>query len=371
MTATGAARAGGPQGPPPSRRGLARFRFRPRKRKEGPVRARLRIRSSPGAFLLLGVFVVTLGVVLAAVGYWPYRTALLGQVGVDVDLGQPQVAGWGLGARGGPLSSERLKLLGPVLMGVGLFILICANSVLYENRDRETRRLLAEAQAAVCSVSAAVPVEAPPGRAVPKHYRWVTSLPTGNLGLRHLGVLVGSEPALLRLQAAESKWAEVRCPASLWADVGPFKKSSSPPISLRSVCSDSCSSNELNLTVLTTASLMSPPPDVDPCEVTPPPRRCYSVGSRTEPRPERGGVLRQASSPHVCLNVPDLQTWTLGEDKASSKPSVHCSWPRLDLSGARRYLKLENKEDSVDRLLDQLEQQYSRQETSYGSGPFQ
>uniref|UniRef100_A0A9W3EG17 Transmembrane protein 200B n=1 Tax=Camelus bactrianus TaxID=9837 RepID=A0A9W3EG17_CAMBA len=32
-------------------------------------------------------------------------------------------------------------LLGPVVMGVGLFVFICANTLLYENRDLETRRL--------------------------------------------------------------------------------------------------------------------------------------------------------------------------------------------------------------------------------------
>ncbi|XP_008566913.1 PREDICTED: transmembrane protein 200B [Galeopterus variegatus] len=36
---------------------------------------------------------------------------------------------------------ERLRLLGPVIMGVGLFVFICANTLLYENRDLETRRL--------------------------------------------------------------------------------------------------------------------------------------------------------------------------------------------------------------------------------------
>ncbi|XP_032809003.1 uncharacterized protein LOC116941740 [Petromyzon marinus] len=37
------------------------------------------------------------------------------------------------------LHSERMKLLGPLLMGVGIFVFICANAVLHENRDRETR----------------------------------------------------------------------------------------------------------------------------------------------------------------------------------------------------------------------------------------
>ncbi|XP_064204794.1 transmembrane protein 200B-like [Anguilla rostrata] len=385
MTAAGAARAAETPGPPGSRRRLGRFRLHPRKRAEGPVRARLRIRSPPGAFLLLGAVVVTAGVAAAAVGYWPYRAAPFGQAGAEADPGRPQVAGWGPGgARGGPFSSERLKLLGPVLMGVGLFILICANSVLYENRDREnrdreTRCLLALAEAdarAVRAVSAAVPVEAP-ARAdgTLELYRWATPLPAGSLGLRHLGALTGSEPALLlQPQAGEGKWADASRPlATLRADTcGPFKKSSSPPISVRSVGSDSCGSGELNLTALTAASLASPPPDGDCREVTsPPPRRCYSLGSRTEPRPGMGGVLQQASSPQVSLNVPDLRAWATDGGGASGTPRDHRSWPRLDLGGARRYLKLENKEDSVDRLLDQLEQQHSRQETGFGSGPFQ
>lgn len=35
---------------------------------------------------------------------------------------------------------ERMKLAGPVVMGVGLFIFICAATLLYENRDREVLR---------------------------------------------------------------------------------------------------------------------------------------------------------------------------------------------------------------------------------------
>ncbi|XP_015454286.2 transmembrane protein 200B [Pteropus alecto] len=47
--------------------------------------------------------------------------------------------GRGAGRAHGP--HERLRLLGPVVMGVGLFVFICANTLLYENRDLETRRL--------------------------------------------------------------------------------------------------------------------------------------------------------------------------------------------------------------------------------------
>lgn len=37
------------------------------------------------------------------------------------------------------LRSERMKMLGPFTMGIGIFIFICANAILHENRDRETK----------------------------------------------------------------------------------------------------------------------------------------------------------------------------------------------------------------------------------------
>uniref|UniRef100_A0A3Q2QN11 Transmembrane protein 200B n=1 Tax=Fundulus heteroclitus TaxID=8078 RepID=A0A3Q2QN11_FUNHE len=99
---------------------------------------KLHIRSMPGAFLVLGVIVVAFGTALAVAGYWPYHTK-------------------GLFSTASLLNCDRMKLLGPVIMGVGLFILICAFTVLYENRDRETQILLAQMRNAICSVSAAVP----------------------------------------------------------------------------------------------------------------------------------------------------------------------------------------------------------------------
>lgn len=32
-----------------------------------------------------------------------------------------------------------MKMLGPFTMGIGIFIFICANAILHENRDRETK----------------------------------------------------------------------------------------------------------------------------------------------------------------------------------------------------------------------------------------
>lgn len=87
------------------------------------VRARLRLRSPSGAFAALGALVVLVGMGIAVAGYWPGRAPHVPRTG----------------RAHGP--HERLRLLGPVIMGVGLFVFICANTLLYENRDLETRRL--------------------------------------------------------------------------------------------------------------------------------------------------------------------------------------------------------------------------------------
>uniref|UniRef100_A0A672GN76 Transmembrane protein 200B n=1 Tax=Salarias fasciatus TaxID=181472 RepID=A0A672GN76_SALFA len=118
----------------PSRPRKSRFTLRGRRKKAGAIRGKLRVRSLPGAFLVLGAAVVVVGTALAVAGYWPYRLS-------RASVLRP-AEGEGLSEARAP--GERMKLLGPVIMGVGLFILICANTVLYENRDRETQMLLAQ-----------------------------------------------------------------------------------------------------------------------------------------------------------------------------------------------------------------------------------
>ncbi|XP_060936604.1 uncharacterized protein LOC133013624 [Limanda limanda] len=77
----------------------------------------LPLRSAPGVWLLLGVVVVVVGMSVAVAGY---VTA------------EPKPAGGR-----GSTPADRMKLTGPVVMGVGLFIFICAATLLYENRDQE------------------------------------------------------------------------------------------------------------------------------------------------------------------------------------------------------------------------------------------
>lgn len=96
----------------------------PLKKETGPVIGGLRLRSAPGACLLFAGVLLIVGIGVAVGGYWnghPRR--------------QPPHH-----ASSGRTSSEKLKLIGPVIMGVGLFIFICANTILYENRDQELRQ---------------------------------------------------------------------------------------------------------------------------------------------------------------------------------------------------------------------------------------
>lgn len=133
---------GGPKAlvpPVPARRRGRRLR---RKDPTEPLlKGQLRMRSPAGAFVMVGVLVVLVGMTIAVVGYWPHR----GHGGSGASAGNASTAGdmrREVAARHHVPHSEKLKLIGPVIMGIGLFIFICANTMLYENRDMETRRLM-------------------------------------------------------------------------------------------------------------------------------------------------------------------------------------------------------------------------------------
>lgn len=89
-------------------------------RKGEAFKTRLHLRSAPGVWLLVGVMVVLVGMCVAVAGYV---------------LAEPNPTG----IRGNT-HADRMKLSGPVVMGVGLFIFICAATLLYENRDHELVR---------------------------------------------------------------------------------------------------------------------------------------------------------------------------------------------------------------------------------------
>ncbi|KAG8143210.1 hypothetical protein E2320_000481 [Naja naja] len=107
------------------------------------VKGQLQMRSPSGVFMMVGISVVLVGMTITVIRYWPHRTKsgtgragssnVTGEIRKEIKV-SPQARPF--------LHSEKLKLIGPVVMGVGLFIFICANTMLYENRDMETRLLM-------------------------------------------------------------------------------------------------------------------------------------------------------------------------------------------------------------------------------------
>ncbi|XP_070778503.1 transmembrane protein 200A [Enoplosus armatus] len=391
----------------------SRFTLRGRNKKDRVVQGKLRIRSLPGVFLVLGVIVVVVGTALAVAGYWPYRRSSILGAAEGESISESQTSTWSLGAKGllstaSLIHSERMKLLGPVIMGVGLFILICANTVLYENRDRETQMLLAQMRSVICSVSAAVPSadlkEIAAANSMAKHYKWVSSLPAAHLNILCLQQLASSEP-LLQIRDQEDSAEGIYQQAVLRTEALHHQESESPPCvhsnSLNSSQTDfttqsgaehreSASFNpqptplvKLNNCMVSASSMSTLGVDMVDIQASQP-RRCHSMSYRTNTYIVRTGVrlqeglhtpgeegqinrlvdTRREASSQVCVNIPRQVVDATDEQ-------THRSWPRLDLGSGRRYLKLENKEDSVDKLLDQLEQQCTQWDKSFGSGPFQ
>ncbi|KAM7368075.1 hypothetical protein PAMP_014326 [Pampus punctatissimus] len=138
----------------------------PRKRKRRAdvvvVRGRLRLYSASGFFLFLGLVILAIGIGMATLGYWPHsetvssaktqtgggsKTETIGGAKTYNSSTSHNVQGTPSKQTGGVLTrfleqhrhSERMKMLGPFTMGIGIFIFICANAILHENRDRETK----------------------------------------------------------------------------------------------------------------------------------------------------------------------------------------------------------------------------------------
>ncbi|XP_060056691.1 transmembrane protein 200C [Erinaceus europaeus] len=156
------------------------------------VKGRLKLCSISGLIALCGILVLLVGIALAVVGYWPkangtHREGAKPQPPASSGpRTPPSTDGSGGGsqnrsglspgspassnssapgpARSAPparasapssasptsvgflfrvfsgyLHSDKLKVLGPLIMGIGIFLFICANAVLHENRDKKTK----------------------------------------------------------------------------------------------------------------------------------------------------------------------------------------------------------------------------------------
>ncbi|NWS54769.1 T200C protein, partial [Chunga burmeisteri] len=153
------------------------------------VKGKLKLCSLSGLIALCGILVLLVGIALAVVGYWPkpsqaYREGsfsggrhLVPQGGTPRNRSHgPEGAQAGIHPESPPrantstaattwgspqspptssspqasvgflfrlfssyLHSDKLKVLGPLTMGIGIFLFICANAVLHENRDKKTK----------------------------------------------------------------------------------------------------------------------------------------------------------------------------------------------------------------------------------------
>ncbi|XP_070784620.1 transmembrane protein 200C [Enoplosus armatus] len=120
------------------------------------VKGKLKLFSVSGLVAALGILVLLVGVVMAALGYWPRDGLFISahpQVGtamasVSSSSSTPAPADAQMNMRqeisisafiSRYLYSDRLKVFGPLIMGIGIFLFICANAVLHENRDKKTK----------------------------------------------------------------------------------------------------------------------------------------------------------------------------------------------------------------------------------------
>uniref|UniRef100_A0A672IIP6 Transmembrane protein 200C n=1 Tax=Salarias fasciatus TaxID=181472 RepID=A0A672IIP6_SALFA len=76
------------------------------------VKGKLNLCSPAGLVAAVGVIVLMVGISMAVLGYWPSQNHH---------------------------SNDNLKVFGPLVMGIGIFLFICANAVLHENRDKKTK----------------------------------------------------------------------------------------------------------------------------------------------------------------------------------------------------------------------------------------
>lgn len=224
-------------------------------RKGRGLRTKLHLRSAPGVWLMLGVAVVLVGMGVAVAGY------------VSA-VPKPT------GGRGGS-HVERMKLAGPVVMGVGLFIFICAATLLFENRDLEVLRRAPpddledlkggsgwDDSQEQPSLGPQEPWEgrdaergcwATPAHTLPLSYAPAPPPPPPPPHRHNI-----SAPSLDKEEVKEEKEGGSTLLAQVLHHQQPLQPSSSCP-SISSVYSDSCNSSEINVNVRTGSS---PPPQL-------------------------------------------------------------------------------------------------------------
>ncbi|XP_048451863.1 transmembrane protein 200A [Rhincodon typus] len=109
------------------------------------VKGKLKLFSISGLIAAFGILVLLVGIAMTVMGYWPKGTDIFETIKVQsndtnnstvLERTTLEIISKFLASY---LHSEKLKVLGPLIMGIGIFLFICANTVLHENRDKKTK----------------------------------------------------------------------------------------------------------------------------------------------------------------------------------------------------------------------------------------
>ncbi|KAM4772160.1 transmembrane protein 200A [Rhinophrynus dorsalis] len=412
-----------PTSPPPEKKPVRR---RPRA-DVVIVRGKIRLYSPSGFFLILGVLISVAGIAMAVLGYWPQKEQLLTSE-VTLKVNKTQIigeAGMMVKFFEQHLHSEKMKMLGPFTMGIGIFIFICANAILHENRDKETKVIhMRDIYSTVIDIHsmrikeqkylngtfsglygetefrhsdnpcasklAANTVASFSGMS--DNYKSCTPMGNDENNPRENKSFANLLPPLL-MERSGSVFG-IHCHSNRIGDdrnSGPKKcetksivSSSINAFTLPVIKLNNCVIDEPDIDSITedseisnnrprnvsVGSLAVPSPDINrPFKTSNTPLlRSYSIMEplRTDtsiaPVPSTGqllspGAARKQFGSNTSLHILSAHSKSLDLDRGHSTLTVqaeqrkHPSWPRLDRSNSKGYMKLENKEDPMDRLI--------------------
>uniref|UniRef100_A0A8C8ZVV4 Transmembrane protein 200A n=1 Tax=Prolemur simus TaxID=1328070 RepID=A0A8C8ZVV4_PROSS len=394
------------------------------------VRGKIRLYSPSGFFLILGVLISIVGIAMAVLGYWPQKEHFI-DAETTLSTNETQV----IRNQGGVvvrffeqhLHSDKMKMLGPFTMGIGIFIFICANAILHENRDKETKiihmrdiystvidihtlrikeqkqmngmytGLMGETEMKQNGSSCASRLAAntiAPFSGFRSSFRMDSSVEEDELMLNESKSLGHLMPPLLS-DSSVSVFGLCPPPSKTTDDKtsGP-KKCETKSIVSSSISAFTLPVIKLNNCVIDEPSIDNITEDADNLKsrsrnlsmdslVVPLPntRESCQPGSMVLPRnnsvgeslssqykssmalgPGPGqllspGAARRQFGSNTSLHLLSSHSKSLDLDRGPSTLTVqaeqrkHPSWPRLDRNNSKGYMKLENKEDPMDRLL--------------------
>uniref|UniRef100_A0A673HBI5 Transmembrane protein 200C n=1 Tax=Sinocyclocheilus rhinocerous TaxID=307959 RepID=A0A673HBI5_9TELE len=117
------------------------------------VKGKVKLCSVSGLVAALGVLILMIGIVMTVLGYWPRSNnekfmrrikeenlTSNNELVISNELdGANTSSGFFESLFASYLYSDDLKVFGPLVMGIGIFLFICANAVLHEDRDKKTK----------------------------------------------------------------------------------------------------------------------------------------------------------------------------------------------------------------------------------------